>query len=169
MADPKFFEADNHTLTVDATLLLEWLDATCDVMEAEAAKGDGITAINQRHGPIKEYYVHVRKMKSLTGEEYIRNFSKSLALNAWRVMEAVDDEAEKQAQVQEAADGVANLTKGQQNIVDALEAMKAELATVKAQLAESEAKRKPGRPPKAQPEPEPDSETPDEGESNEEA
>lgn len=173
MAEPKFLEQDG-SVAADGKLLLEWLEATCDLMEEEASKGDGITAINQRHGPIKEYYVHVRKMHTLTPDEFVKNFSRSTAYNAWRVMEAIDEQAKKDAQAQEATETAATLTQGQKAIVEALEAMKAELETVKAQLAEAQQApaedTKPKRKGKAEPVPsEPSDETPDEGDTDGEA
>lgn len=127
MATPIFFDAGDN-LTKDATDLTEWLDSTCVELDKRVQESGGDPSVlNGVTGVIQHYYTTVHKM-GMESERYVREFSKSFAMNAWHILEFYRDQETK---AQEAADAEAIQDKSIADVVKELEALKLELAAVK--------------------------------------
>jgi len=131
MANPNFINA-NGDLSDDGRKLVEWLDAHLPVMEVARA-----AELNTFAGPVQDFF-NRHRLERMTAEQYVRDFRRTLALNAWRVMEVVEAQTAQAEQVQETVSKTSA-------IEAALEMLKQELGAARTEIAALKETRTPAK------------------------
>lgn len=129
---PVFFDHD-AVLNDNGRKLANFLTVNLQrMMEASADE------LNTYPGPLKYLFTN-HQVSGMTVEQFIRDNSKSAALNAWRVMEAIEAQEAQQQQMAETAETTSKLA-------ETLELVMKELAEARQEIkALQEATTKPAR------------------------
>lgn len=133
----------DKTLNDDGRKLVEWLDAQCDYADSLPAD-ESVHFLNTLSGPIRQYYVDVRKLHSHTSAGWVEHFGKSWAQDAWRIMAYVEAEQVKAQQAQQTADKTSALEDQlkalESKLMGKIDALEAENAALKAGKGKKPAK-----------------------------
>lgn len=124
---PSFLNSD-RTLTGDGQKLVQFIEA--QFHEADAA--NDVTRLNGLPGTLQQYYINVYKLKSHTATQWLEEFGRSWAQDAWRFMEYIEAQAAQTQAVTENTDRTAKLTEGLDELKAQLTAAMAEIEALKA-------------------------------------
>lgn len=125
MEYPQF--VNHNGLTADGIKLVAWLDAYCESMDEK--KGNMSLS-----GHIGHFYVNVHKMESLNPRQWVEQFEHSAARSAWDDMLYFEAQETARQDAAEAKEATNELT-------EALEQIKAELAEVRKELKTTRAQK----------------------------
>lgn len=141
MEKPTFVNLDG-SMTGDGEKLISWIES--QFLEADQA--NDIAAINGLSGDIKHYYVNVYKLNRMTGgsgsgltpQKWLSDYRNSIAMNAWRNFQFVQEQVVKQSQLEQTTARTEELATGLNQLKEALAEqmakMQAENAALHAEL-----------------------------------
>lgn len=130
------FTDDGGGLNDNGRKLANFLSVNLQQMQEASAD-----ELNQFPGPLK-YLFHNQKLSGMTVEQFIRDNGKSAALNAWRIMEAVEAQEAQAEKVEETAQQTSELVKQLEALAETVKAQAEEIKALKEAATKPEPKGK---------------------------
>lgn len=142
MADlirPTFVGLDGN-MTEDGRRLIEWMESQFVESDKDSSR---IAEINALSGDVKHYYVNVYKMHKqnphgggISAEKWLNDYRNSIALNAYRNMRFIEEQAEVKAEAISTSERTKTLEENMQKLSETLTAKIEELSAANVKLQE---------------------------------